>query len=76
MSSTQGRHLLSASPEDITVDYGPQSTLASPQSTLAALSTVERFQSLLINPDESKPRFRLGVTIYIRLASFFMVLKE
>ena len=32
--STQGRHLLSASPEDITVDYGPQSTLAAPQSTL------------------------------------------
>ena len=37
---------------------------------------MDRFQSLLINSDESKSRFRLGVTIYISLDSFFMVLKE
>ena len=67
MSSTQGRHLLSASPEDITVDYGPQSTLASPQSTLAALSTVERFQSLLMNSSSSPAPFS---TFYIRLTVF------
>jgi hypothetical protein len=30
MSSTQGRHLLSASPEDIAVDHGPAANLAAP----------------------------------------------